>query len=99
MEIQPAVVDFVIECLDAKFTKGKIVIDGNILVKDVYQTTIKDGIMRKYIYLDEEQGLISRAALIDAQGKEYYVKLPDYQKSNQQGHIISFPMQVKIEGA
>lgn len=97
MEIQQVLVDEALNCIDGLIKKAKIVIDGNILIKDIHRTTRKNGVIRKYVYLDSEAGYISRVSLIGEQGQELYIKEPKYDKTAQLGYVIAFPIQLKVE--
>ena len=96
-EIQQILVDEALNCIDGLIKKAKIVIDGNILITDIYHTPRKSGIIRKYVYLDSEEGLITRVSLINEQGAELYTKEPNYQKTAQLGYVTAFPIQLRVE--
>lgn len=94
-EIQPLLVDQINEFLNSLATRAKVTINGVVHEKEVYQTSMKFG-LRKYVKLSTEQGLISRAALVDSVGRELYVKELNYQKG-QHGYVIAFPMQIEVK--
>lgn len=94
-EIQPLLVDLLNDYLNALVTKAKVTIDGVVHEKDVYYTSTKFG-LRKYVKLSTEQGLVTRAALVDNLGRELYVKELNYQKG-QQGFVIAFPLQIEVK--
>lgn len=94
-EIQPLLVDRLNEFLNSLATKAKVTIDGVVHEKEVYHTSTKFG-LRKYVKLSVEEGLVTRAALVDSLGRELYVKELNYQKGPQ-GYVIAFPMQIEIK--
>lgn len=94
-EIQPLLVDLLNEFLNSLVTKAKVTIDGVVHEKDVYHTSTKFG-LRKYVKLSTEQGLVTRAALVDSSGRELYVKELNYQKG-QKGFVIAFPLQIEVK--
>lgn len=94
-EIQPLLVDRLNEFLNSLATKAKVTINGVVYEKDVYHTSTKFG-LRKYVKLSTEQGLVTRAALVDSLGRELYVKELNYQKG-QQGYVIAFPLQIEVK--
>lgn len=96
-EIQQLLVDETLNLIDGLIKNAKVIIDGKVIMKDVHFTTKKGDTLRKYVYLDTEAGLITRASLLDSQGRELYIKEPNYQKSGQQGYMIAFPIQQKLE--
>ena len=89
-EIQPLMVSLVEEYLNGLVAGAKVTINGTVYDKEINHTSSKFG-LRKYVKLTHEQGLVTRAALVDAQGRELYVKEMRYQKGAQ-GYTIAFPM-------
>ncbi|MGE7621682.1 hypothetical protein ACQKMD_01145 [Viridibacillus sp. NPDC096237] len=89
--IQDLLIDETLKFYDGLIKKAKIIIDGNEIEKEIYKT-VKDGdTLRKYVYLDVEKGLVTKASLVDAQGRELYVKVLNHQKGNK-GYAIVFPI-------
>ena len=74
---------------------AKVTIDGVVYDKEIYHTSTKYG-LRKYVKLSLEQGLVTRAALVDSYGRELYVKTINYQKGAQ-GYVIAFPLQLEAK--
>lgn len=95
-EIQNLLIDETLNFIDTFIKKAKVTIDGVEIEKDIYRTKREGNTLRKYVYLDNETGLITRAALVDAQGRELYVKNLNYQKGGD-GFMITFPIQQTIE--
>lgn len=94
-EIQPLMVDLVQQFLNNLVAGAKVTIDGIVYDKDIYFSSTKYG-LRKYVKLSLEQGLITRAALVDSHGRELYVKNMHYQKGAQ-SYMIAFPLQLEIK--
>lgn len=97
MEIQQSLVDETLNFINRLLVKAKVTIDGVETLKDIHATTIKNGTIRKYVYLETESGLVSRASLMNDKGVEMQIKDLNYQKKSQQGYMIVFPIQQKIE--
>ncbi|MFJ3386345.1 hypothetical protein [Lysinibacillus sp. NPDC086135] len=100
-ELQPLMIDLTQQFLSNLVAGAKVTIDGVVYDKEIYQTSKKYG-LRKYVKLSTEQGLVTRAALVDRYGRELYVKTMNYQKKAQ-GYVIAFPLhldakEVKING-
>ncbi|WP_042472769.1 hypothetical protein [Bacillus ndiopicus] len=94
-EIQPLLVQLTEEFLNNLVVSAKVTINGVVYDKPISHTSTRYG-LRKYIKLTNEQGLITRAALVDAHGRELYVKEMSYQKGTQ-GYTIAFPLTLKVE--
>ncbi|OXS74926.1 hypothetical protein B1B04_08540 [Lysinibacillus sp. KCTC 33748] len=94
-EIQPLMIDLVQQFLSNLVAGAKVTIDGVVYDKEIYHTSTKYG-LRKYVKLSLEQGLVTRAALVDSYGRELYVKTMNYQKGSQ-GYVIAFPLQLEVK--
>ncbi|MGN4124832.1 hypothetical protein ACMGD3_07425 [Lysinibacillus sphaericus] len=94
-EIQPLMLDLVQQFSSDMVASAKVTIDGVEYNKEIYQTSTKHG-LRKYVKLSLEQGLVTRASLIDRYGRELYVKTLNYQKGAQ-GYVIAFPLQLEAK--
>lgn len=97
-EIQQLLVDKILQYIDSIAVKARVTIDGVDIVKDVYVTKYDGVTLRKYIYLEGERGLVTRAALTDIEGRELYVKDNLNYEKGAQGYMIVFPITQKIEG-
>lgn len=94
-EIQPLMIDLTQQFLSNLVAGAKVTIDGVVYDKEIYHTSTKYG-LRKYVKLSIEQGLVTRAALVDSYGRELYVKTMNYQKGSQ-GYVIAFPLQLEAK--
>lgn len=94
-EIQPLMIDLTQQFLSNLVAGAKVTIDGVVYDKEIYHTSTKYG-LRKYVKLSLEQGLVTRAALVDSYGRELYVKTMNYQKGAQ-GYVIAFPLQLEAK--
>lgn len=94
-EIQPLMINLTQQFLSNLVAGAKVTIDGVVYDKEIYHTSTKYG-LRKYVKLSLEQGLVTRAALVDSYGRELYVKTMNYQKGSQ-GYVIAFPLQLEAK--
>lgn len=94
-EIQPLMLDLVQQYLSDMVAGAKVTINGIVHDKEIYHTSTKYG-LRKYVKLSREQGLVTRAALVDSYGRELYVKTMNYQKGVK-GYVIAFPLQIEAK--
>lgn len=94
-EIQPLLLQLTQEFFDSLVAGAKVTIDGITYDKEISHTSTRYG-LRKYIKLTHEQGLVTRAALVDKMGRELYVKTMNYQKGAQ-GYAIAFPLELEVK--
>ncbi|GLC88268.1 hypothetical protein [Lysinibacillus piscis] len=94
-EIQSLMLELLQQYLSNMVVGAKVTIDGVVYDKEIYHTSTKYG-LRKYVKLSMEQGLVTRAALVDSHGRELYVKTMNYQKGVQ-GYVITFPLQIEAK--
>lgn len=95
-EIQNLLSDEILNFVDSYIKKAKVIINGVEIEKEIYRTIKENGVIRKYVYLDHETGVITKAALVDSQGRELYVKSLNYTKGAD-GFTIVFPIKQTIE--
>lgn len=95
-EIQQVAISEILNFFSNSIKGAKVVIDGVEREFPIWQTRFTGDTVRKYVKLgSEERGLITRAALIDAQGREWVVKEYNYQKG-QDGFILAFPFRQTV---
>ena len=96
-EIKQLLVDKVLQYIDSIAVKARVTIGGVEVMKDVSITKNENGTLRKYIILEEEKGLLTRAALTDVEGRELYVKDDFNYQKGVHAYTIVFPITQKIE--
>lgn len=95
--ITPLLTSLIQQDLNRHFNKARVTINGIEDEYEIYETIIRDNIIKKYVYIeDEPQGLIERAVLVDQYGRELIVQEPNLQKG-QDGWIISFKLIIEIK--
>lgn len=102
--LQPSYLKLHQELDIATFKHGLITINGTDVIKPVYRVhRHAENMLIFYVKIGAEQGLITRAALIDGDGNtafgatEYYTMEANYEKGNQ-GYAIGFPIVYNIKG-
>ncbi|MER2006732.1 MAG: hypothetical protein ABS939_04695 [Psychrobacillus sp.] len=93
-ELQAIAISNMIDFLDTNTVKAKVTIDGNTYEKEISQVSRVHG-LRKYVKFTTERGTVTRVALIDAYGREWYVKTMNHTISSQ-GYVVAFPFELEI---
>lgn len=93
-ELQPIAISSMLDFLDANTVKAKATVDGNIIEKEISHVSRTHG-LRKYVKFTTERGTITRVALIDSHGREWYVKTMNYTIGSQ-GYAVAFPFELEI---
>ncbi|HEY4623273.1 MAG TPA: hypothetical protein VIH12_05390 [Solibacillus sp.] len=93
-ELQSIAISSMIDFLDTNTVKAKVTIDGNTYEKEISHVSRTHG-LRKYVKFTTERGTITRVALIDSHGREWYVKTMNYTISSQ-GYAVAFPFELEI---
>lgn len=95
-EIQQVAVTEILNFFSNSIKSAKVVIDGVELDFPIWQTRFSGDTVRKYVKLGStERGHITRAALVDVQGREWVVKEYNYEKG-QDGFILAFPFRQTV---
>lgn len=95
--ITPLLTSLIQQDLNRHFNKAKVTINGIEEEYEIYETIIRDNVVKKYVYIeDEPQGLIERACLVDQYGRELIIQEPNLEKG-QDGWIISFKIVIEIK--
>lgn len=95
--ITPLLISSMQQMLSNQFKKGLVTVNGITQEYEIYQTVVRDNIVKKYIYLeDEPQGVIERVALLDEFGRELMVQEPHIEKGPD-GWMMSFKIVLEIK--
>lgn len=87
--IQPLLIERLFNFLDASLTKGKVKFNGSYRDYSVLKTVREGNVMRKYIYLEDEEGLVEEAQLLSDNGDILAVKPFSIQKDDN-GLVLAF---------
>lgn len=93
-ELQKIAVDSIIDFLDANTVSAKVTVDGVTYEKSISHVSRRHG-LRKYVKFTTERGTVTRVALVDALGREWYVKEMNH-KIGSQGYAVAFPLELEI---
>lgn len=81
---------------DRLMVRSKVTIDGVSREFPLQFSEIEGKILRKFVYIDDVMGTITKAVLIDNQGREYLPKAVNVKK-NDVGQMIAFVIEVDIQ--
>lgn len=95
-EVQQALVKRVLEFLDELMHGGKVKINGNYINFDAYKTIIEGNTIRKYIYIESEQGLVQEAQLTAENGDVLAIKPVNIQK-DEDGLMLAFEFVLNVQ--
>ena len=94
-QIKQYMVDATLDFLDRLAVKAVVTVEGVETEQPIYLARIEKNTVRKYVRLTEERGLITKAVLVDSEGRPLVEKVLNYQKGNKP-YIIAFPITQKI---
>ena len=89
MAAQDLLFELWMDFLNTTIRSAKVTVDDVVIEKPIFRTSVESSIIKKYIYLDQEFGNVSRAALFDGQGREVEVEEMNIEKT-QDGQMIVF---------
>src|SRR4051794_6370021 len=96
--IQPALTDMILKLMDDVLSRGKVKINGVYKDFDISHTVQDGGTLRKYIYLQSEEGLVQEAQLLSNSGDILAVKPFSIDKQDD-GLILAFEFNLTVQGA
>lgn len=94
-EITDHALQQILNFIDQNTVSAVITIDGKDIPMDFYDTRQTGDIIRKYVYLDDDelQGTITNARLVDSAGSAWVRSSKQLEKT-QDGYMIVFPLSV-----
>lgn len=98
LEIQQLFLDELLKHGEQLSRKAVVTIDGVERDFSFFRSEIIGNRLQKMVYIENETGTISRAILVDSQGRNLHVKDMDIIKGPH-GFMIVFRVDIKIEGA
>lgn len=90
MAAQQLLFDLWIDFMKTTIQTAKVTIDGVVHDKSIFRTSVEGNTMKVYIYLDEEEGAVSKASLFDRQGREVDVEEMNIEKMKHGLMIVFF---------
>lgn len=95
--IKPAFVADIKNFAKEHIKKGRVTIDGANVELPIYRVIENGDQLIFYLYVEDQQGYITHAALLDAYGKEMQTKFLSINKGVN-GYTIAMPILLKVEG-
>lgn len=94
--IQEVTIDRLISYLDSIIVNCRVKVDGEYQTVDIFKTTIEGDKIKKYIYLDEVDGLIEEARLMSNNNESLAIE--NYSTTHQNdGLMIVFEFRLSIQ--
>lgn len=93
--VQDEFVKRLLDFTDQLVFKAKVKINGKWQEYDIFKTIIKENVIRKYIYIEDESGLVEEAQLLTNDNKVLAVKPYEIEK-DQDGLVLTFQFEVKV---
>lgn len=98
MAIQQILVDATADFI-SNYVRGAVIrIDGADVEYPIFKTVRDGNTIKKLVYMQSEEGRVTDAKLVDANGRDLQTKVIDVTK-NEDGLMIAFVIEIKIEGA
>ena len=98
MEIQQVFVDEMLKFAESYGKKAIITVGGVEREYTVFKTTIEGNEFKKMVFIDDVEGHITNARMVDAMGRNLYVKEYNIVKGPD-GFMVLFRMKIIVEGA
>ncbi|WP_353096251.1 hypothetical protein [Tissierella praeacuta] len=94
--IQPILIDKTLDYIDNLIFKAKIKINGEYKDFEVFKTIKKENAIRKYLYVEDEIGVIEEAQLFTNQGEVLAIKPYSIEKQLD-GLVLTFEFKITVE--
>ncbi|MGN7387714.1 hypothetical protein [Sporosarcina sp. SAFN-015] len=94
--IQPVLTDTILNLMDDILARGKVKIDGVYKDYEIFKSVQDGNTLRKYIYLQSEEGLVQEAQLLSTGGDILATKPFSISKQDD-GLILAFEFSLTIQ--
>lgn len=94
--LQSIVRERLLNYLDSLFNHGRVVLNGQSVKYDIFRTIRTEDTIRKYIYMETEEGHISEVQLLDDAKNVLYLEPIDIQKT-EDGLVLAFEFKLTVE--
>ena len=94
--IQPILTDKIVSYLDQLIYYGKVKLNGKYTDYSIHKTIVDGNILRKYIYLQSEEGIITEAQLLSVANEVLAVKPMSIEKQDD-GLVIAFEFNINVQ--
>lgn len=92
--------DRLLSFIDGEIDHAVAVVDGESHKLPIYKTRYRDGVLRKYVKIDQDEteGYIESVSLIDQLGGTWINTPVNYQRGKN-GFIVAFPIRIETMSA
>lgn len=94
--VQPILTDKLLNYLDQLIYYGKVKINDQYIDYEIFKTVIEGNILRKYIYLQTEEGLVEEAQLLSSANEVLAIKPMTIEKQ-EDGLVLAFEFAINIQ--
>ena len=94
--VQPILTDKLLNYLDQLIYYGKVKINDQYVDYEIFKTVIEGNILRKYIYLQTEEGLVEEAQLLSSANEVLAIKPMTIEKQ-EDGLVLAFEFAINIQ--
>lgn len=94
--LQKIVEERLITYLDNMFNHGRVVLNGQSVKYSIFRTVRNENVIRKYIYMETEEGHISEVQLLDDGNNVLYLEPMDVRKT-EDGLVLAFEFKLTVE--
>lgn len=96
MAIQPLYRDAILETIKSLGKQAIVRIGGIDYSYPLMHTQIEDGVLKHFVYIDDEQGTIESVRLVDGQGRDLQT-LTTVVEKGADGLVVVFVVKINIE--
>lgn len=94
--IQPILTDKILNYLDQLIYRGKVKINDKYEDFEIFKTVVDGNVLRKYIYLQSESGLVEEAQLLSSANEVLAIKPMSVEK-HEDGLVLAFEFAINIQ--
>lgn len=94
--IQPILTDKLVNYLDQLIYYGKVKLNGEYVDYSIHKTVVDGNILRKYIYLQSEEGNVAEAQLLSSANEVLAIKPMSIEKQ-EDGLVLAFEFAINIQ--
>jgi len=94
--VQPILTDKLLNYLDQLIYFGKVKINDEYADYEIFKTVVEGNILRKYIYLQTEEGLVEEAQLLSSDNEVLAIKPMSIEKQ-EDGLVLAFEFAINIQ--
>lgn len=93
--VQQVLIDGIIKYIDNLILKGRVKLNGSFVPYSIFKTVIEGNVIRKYIYLDTETGVVEEAQLLGENGDVLAIKPFNITKKDD-GLVLAFEFTIMV---